>query len=434
MTTRYTTFIQATGIFFIFMFFPCTAYLQEQKELPVPQQEQTATEPSQQEPGQLITPDDETSTELEDMKQDQDVLLNTGGQAAEPQGPARETAQGNSRAYIIKRGDTLWDISSSFLKDPFLWPFIWKANPFITNPDLIYPGNQLAIPSLAPIERALKASEEAEPKEKLAENNVEEEQIPQPTPQSPEVMKPKPMPSQIAEEKPATKSSLIVPEEQPVPIIDKYAMLHAGFVNSEDMYGTIVGSPDAAKTLYGFDDTVFVKFTSTQNVHIGDKFLIYTTLHKVYDPATGKRFGNLIRGLGILQIIAMDTPKVLTAQITLSFDTIEKGNQVTPYQEPALIFNSPQRKDKDVSGYILDVTDDRRLSGQLDFVYLDRGSAEGVELGDRFIVFKIPEEKSFPKVIAGEVRVFIVKEHTATAVVTKSTKPIVIGDQVQFKK
>jgi hypothetical protein len=45
------------------------------------------------------------------------------------------------------------------LKDPFLWPFIWKANPYIANPDLIYPGNNLAIPSLAPIERALQLAE-----------------------------------------------------------------------------------------------------------------------------------------------------------------------------------------------------------------------------------------------------------------------------------
>ena len=59
--------------------------------------------------------------------------------------------------YLIKQGDTLWDISHAFLKDPFLWPFIWKANTYIANPDLIYPGNKLAIPDLAPIERAMQA-------------------------------------------------------------------------------------------------------------------------------------------------------------------------------------------------------------------------------------------------------------------------------------
>ncbi|HUL00997.1 MAG TPA: LysM peptidoglycan-binding domain-containing protein [Nitrospirota bacterium] len=436
MTSRSTTLIQAAGIFFIFMFFPGAAYLQEQKESQVtePQQEVTTTEPSQQESGQLITPQDETSAGLEDMQQEQG-LQNVKEEPVEPQSLARKPAQEISRQYTIRKGDTLWDISSAYLKDPFLWPFIWKANPSIVNPDLIYPGNLLALPSLTPIERALKSSAEAEPKKTLVEKKLEEEQTPQqPATQLSESLKTKPIPSAITEETSIIRSSLVVPEEQPTPIIDKYAMLRAGFVNAEDAYGTIVGSSETAKTIFSFGDIVFVKFSSAQNVHIGDKFLIYSILHKVNNPITGNKSGNLIKGLGILQITAMDTPAVLTAQITLSFDAIEKDNLLIPYQEPALIFNSPQRKDKDISGYILEVTDDRRVNGQLDFVYLDRGSAEGVELGDRFNVFRKPDERSFPKILSGEVRVFIVKEHTATALVTKSTNAITRGDQVQFKK
>src|SRR4030067_2127685 len=49
--------------------------------------------------------------------------------------------------YLIEKGDTLWDISDSKLQDPFLWPRLWKGNPQIKNPDLIYPGDKLKIPS-----------------------------------------------------------------------------------------------------------------------------------------------------------------------------------------------------------------------------------------------------------------------------------------------
>jgi hypothetical protein len=47
--------------------------------------------------------------------------------------------------YIVQEGDTLWDISTVFLRDPWYWPEIWFKNPQVENPHLIYPGDTLAI-------------------------------------------------------------------------------------------------------------------------------------------------------------------------------------------------------------------------------------------------------------------------------------------------
>jgi len=60
--------------------------------------------------------------------------------------PLSELAPNAPDTYIVKRGDTLWDISGVFLKRQWRWPELWGMNlDQIRNPHLIYPGQQLLL-------------------------------------------------------------------------------------------------------------------------------------------------------------------------------------------------------------------------------------------------------------------------------------------------
>jgi hypothetical protein len=54
-------------------------------------------------------------------------------------------------AYRVQKGDTLWDLSEEYLKDPFAWPDLWEVNKErIKDPHWIYPGDSICFPGEAP--------------------------------------------------------------------------------------------------------------------------------------------------------------------------------------------------------------------------------------------------------------------------------------------
>jgi hypothetical protein len=399
--------IQSALILLVIALYPATAWLQEPATVtPAPPEQPAAATPAPpQQPA-----------------------------AADTQSPAAE----KTARYTIRQGDTLWDIANAYYRDPFLWPLIWKSNPSIKDPDLIYPGAALVIPSLAPVERAMSAPEEAAPvQEKAVENQAAA--APQEETGIPSFLRQRPAGSAQSEAL-ARGSTLIVPEEAATPIFDKYAMLGAGFISEEsskDYLQDVVVDPSRKNevgNIIGADYEVYLVVRSRETVNIGDRFLIFEEVHKVKHPITHRYYGNLYKVNGVAKVTGTKEQGIYTARITQSFDAAMRGNMLAPYQEPTPIYPSKQKQAaKNITGYILEVTDRKSISGQTDIVYLDKGKEDGVDPGDRFIVMSEPNPSTGVRHPVGEVQVMIVKERTATAFVQKSIDTLSKGYPIIFK-
>ena len=58
---------------------------------------------------------------------------------------AQDLVEGHPDTYVVQEGDTLWSIAGKFLQRPWLWPEIWQANPQVSNPHEIYPGDVISL-------------------------------------------------------------------------------------------------------------------------------------------------------------------------------------------------------------------------------------------------------------------------------------------------
>ena len=47
--------------------------------------------------------------------------------------------------YVVQPGDSLWNIAKQYTDDPWEWRQLWKNNPQISNPNRIYPGDELSV-------------------------------------------------------------------------------------------------------------------------------------------------------------------------------------------------------------------------------------------------------------------------------------------------
>jgi hypothetical protein len=215
-----------------------------------------------------------------------------------------------------------------------------------------------------------------------------------------------------------------------------------GFLLSGDVgsSGVLIGAKDH-RVLVGERDIVYLKNGNKLSSKEGDQLLVYRSIRKVYHPRTGKYMGRLVMVLGTLKVVEVG-PKIVTARVVKSYNYILSGDRVAPYEAirlPSFVKNSSGEENQ-VQGFVVDVKEEKVAIGQFDVVYIDRGMRDGIGRGSSFKVIRDGERTPYfsvgagvllPPRTIGELEVISANDHTATAMVRKSSETISRGDRIE---
>ncbi len=295
--------------------------------------------------------------------------------------------------YTIKQGDTLWDISEERMKDPFLWKKLWKANPHIKNPDLIFPGQKLNIPG----EAAEKKKEEIREEVGVVPKKAEKEIIPV-----------KITPKKIT----VQKKNYLAPKE---------ILLQSGYISDDiKSAGKIYGSPQM-KTLMGRGDYVYIN--TDKPAPINTRFYIVSKPKKIVHPVTKDTVGYLIRITGVLETVGEDNGNK-KALILESYGEIILEDTLADFYPVELPVEPVKERRPAINGVIMKLWNEYNISGADGIVYLDKGTADGIEIGDIFNI--VSGEK--PNIPLGIAQVISLKDKTSVALLKKVFSEIKAGD------
>ncbi|MCX5859182.1 MAG: LysM domain-containing protein [Proteobacteria bacterium] len=394
-------------------------------------------------------------------------LALTAGIAA--QVASQEEMAPQTRVYVVKGGDTLWEISSRFLDGPWYWPQLWALNPYITNPHLIYPGEPIALGQAPQVQVAQAQVAQAQPPQVVEEVPAAAAPAPEEAAPAPEaaVLVPETVTLAPGTAAPAPEAAAVpaaapiqpaavetaapeeyapVEEELPPPVSGEtigiqetvyYAKVTSrGFISPNELgkMGLIVGSHEE-KIMFSAGDVVFTNLGENSGVKVGDRFSILEQGNKVFHPQTKKLMGYQVEIMGDLEIMELNG-QVSTAKIIHSENVVAKSNFLRAF-EPAVKEIDLKQFSGQIDGFVVGAQNPVENSVEKDIIYLDRGTRDGLEVGNLMLVYRPSQsvlepgtKKSLklPPRLLGKVLIVDVKDGTSAALITSSLDTVRVGD------
>ena len=289
-------------------------------------------------------------------------------QAVIPQPPApvpAETAETvvyepeHPQTYIVQEGDTLWDISSMFLRDPWFWPEIWFKNPQVENPHLIYPGDTLAIVYVGG-ERRIQLLSRGEQGSVLAQTEGG---------------------LKIVKVNPRVRTQSIDATIPSIPIESIRHLLERPMIIDEDTLN------DSAYVLSSLDnhlvnsinDKLYVrKLDTTKGI---GRYHIYRPNRPLFDPITNELLGYEALYVGESRLLLRGDPA--SVRVTNSEREILRDDRVIPMDNSSFERDFfPKPPSSDVSGEIVALVNSISKSGAFQTIAINLGNRDGVESGN----------------------------------------------------
>ena len=329
--------------------------------------------------------------------------------------------------YTVKKGDTLWHISGIFLEDPFMWPSVWRWNPYIPNPHLIYPGDVIKI-TAGGMELVERGGEKVEPPP-VEPWPVDEEWVP-PVIEwvTPVAEVPPPAPKIAVNQTP-------------------FNSVRGGLVDEDLIINATIAKAVANNNLLSKRDEVFLSFDDPSSVTLGDRYTIFTLGAEVHHPVTNKYMGRLTENVGSLIITdtgaARSSSKdknAIIAKIDRVTQEVQPGMHLKKYEEVVDTLELVETTTT-INGYVVTSLHSMSVMSETNTLLIDKGEADGLVAGNILQVFRLRKSISdplnensllhLPHQNIGVIVVTEVKDNTSVCTVVNSINAILAGDRVR---
>lgn len=313
---------------------------------------------------------------------------------------------GYPQRYTVVRGDTLWDISGKFLRQPWQWPQLWHANPQIANPDLIYPGDSLVLGFV-----------DGQP-QLMLERGTSRGTI---------KLSPKVRTTPVAEAIPSI----------PLESINSFLLTNRIMDSTEEFNAApYIVAGNAERVLSGMGDRIYARgaFDPAQSVYgIFRQGKTYT------DPDTQEFLGINADNIGGGEIVATEGD-ISTLVLQRSREEVRLGDRLFSDEQRAV--NStffPSAPAVDIRGVIIDVPRGVTQIGKYDVVTLNRGTRDGLREGNVLAVYKTGEtvrdritgeQIKVPDERSGLLMVFRTYEKLSYGLILNANRSLAVMDKV----